>query len=38
MGGYIIFDDMWMNSIKTAVEFIRTNRRDFDEIHPTLTT
>lgn len=31
-GGYIIFDDMWMSSVKSAVEFIRTNRRDFREV------
>ena len=31
-GGLIIFDDMWMSSVKSAVEFIRTNRRDFGEI------
>ncbi len=32
VGGHIIFDDLWMNSVKTAVEFIRTNRRDFREV------
>lgn len=31
-GGYIILDDMWMSSVKTVVEFIRTNRHDFREI------
>lgn len=28
-GGYIILDDMWMRSIKTVVEFIGANRKDF---------
>lgn len=32
IGGYIIFDDMWMNSIQTVVSFIRNNRKDFKEI------
>lgn len=31
-GGYIIFDDMWMSSVMTVVEFIRTNRHDFREV------
>lgn len=31
-GGYIILDDMWMSSVKTVAEFIRTNRPDFREI------
>lgn len=30
--GYIIFDDMWMNSIQTVVAFVRANRKDFAEI------
>jgi len=32
IGGRIIFDDMWMPSIQTAVAFVRTNRKDFVEI------
>jgi hypothetical protein len=32
MGGCIILDDMWMPSIRTAVAFIRSNRKDFEEI------
>lgn len=31
-GGHIIFDDMWMSSVKTVAEFIRTNRHDFREV------
>ena len=27
--GRIVFDDMWMGSIRTAVEFVQTNRQDF---------
>jgi predicted O-methyltransferase YrrM len=33
MGGCIILDDMWMPSIRMAVAFIRSNRKDFEEIH-----
>jgi predicted O-methyltransferase YrrM len=32
IGGRIIFDDMWMKSIQTAVAFVRTNRKDFVEL------
>ena len=32
MGGYIILDDMWMPSIRMAAAFIRSNRKDFDEL------
>lgn len=32
IGGRIIFDDMWMSSVQTAVDFIRTNRSDFMEL------
>jgi predicted O-methyltransferase YrrM len=31
MGGRVIFDDMWMPSIQSAVAFVRTNRKDFVE-------
>jgi hypothetical protein len=32
MGGYIVFDDMWMPSIRKAVSFVRRNRKDFFEV------
>jgi predicted O-methyltransferase YrrM len=32
MGGCIILDDMWMASIRRAVTFIRSNRKDFEEL------
>jgi predicted O-methyltransferase YrrM len=32
IGGYIVFDDMWMSSIQTVVAFVRANRKDFIEI------
>lgn len=32
MGGCIILDDMWMPSIRMAVAFIRSNRKDFEEL------
>lgn len=32
MGGCIILDDMWMPSIRRAVAFIRSNRKDFEEL------
>jgi len=32
IGGHIIFDDIWMSSVKTVVDFIRTNRPDFREV------
>ncbi len=37
IGGRIIFDDMWMSSIQTAVDFIRTNRVDFVEVPTKLS-
>jgi predicted O-methyltransferase YrrM len=35
IGGYIIFDDMWMSSIQTVVSYVRANRTDFVEIRDT---
>jgi predicted O-methyltransferase YrrM len=35
IGGYIIFDDMWMSSIQTVVSYVRTNRIDFAEVSTT---
>lgn len=32
IGGYMIFDDMWMSSIQTVVAYIRANRTDFIEV------
>ena len=32
VGGYIILDDMWMASTRTVAAFIRSNRKDFEEI------
>jgi predicted O-methyltransferase YrrM len=32
MGGYILFDDMWMPSIRKTVSFVRRNRKDFSEV------
>jgi predicted O-methyltransferase YrrM len=32
LGGRLVFDDMWMPSIKTVVSFVRTNRTDFIEL------
>jgi predicted O-methyltransferase YrrM len=32
MAGCIILDDMWMPSIRRAVTFIRSNRKDFEEL------
>ncbi len=37
IGGRIIFDDMWMSSVQTAVDFIRTNRSDFMELHSSFS-
>jgi predicted O-methyltransferase YrrM len=34
MGGCIILHDMWMPSVRMAVAFIRSNRKDFEEITP----
>jgi cephalosporin hydroxylase len=31
-GGRIVFDDMWMPSVRTAVSFVQTNRPDFKHI------
>ena len=31
-GGLIVFDDIWMPSIRTTVAFIQTNRLDFNHI------
>ena len=31
-GGYMIFDDLWMPSVQTAVSFVRTNRADCEEV------
>lgn len=33
LGGLIIFDDMWMPSIRTVVAYIRANREDFKELN-----
>ena len=33
LGGLIVFDDMWMKSIQTVAAFVRSNRRDFAEVH-----
>lgn len=33
IGGYMIFDDIWMSSVRTAVAFVRANRTDFVEIY-----
>lgn len=30
--GIIVFDDMWMPSVRKAVSFVRSNRKDFTEI------
>lgn len=32
VGGLIIFDDVWMSSIKTVMSFVRSNRSDFVEV------
>jgi len=31
-GGHIVFDDVWMPSIRTVMSFVRANRNDFAEI------
>ncbi|MCU1239646.1 MAG: O-methyltransferase, family 3 [Candidatus Acidoferrum typicum] len=31
-GGLIVFDDMWMPSVRTAVAFVQTNRHDFKQV------
>ncbi len=33
IGGYMIFDDIWMSSVRTVVAFVRDNRTDFVEVH-----
>jgi len=35
IGGRIVFDDLWMSSVQTAVAFLRTNRADFVELPVT---
>lgn len=35
-GGCIVFDDLWMPSIRKAISFVRHNRKDFTEL-PTFT-
>ncbi len=32
IGGHIVFDDMWMSSIRTVIAFIRANRPDVVEL------
>jgi predicted O-methyltransferase YrrM len=32
VGGHIVFDDMFMRSVQTAVAFVRANRTDFLEV------
>ena len=32
VGGCIVLDDMWMPSIRRVVAFIRSNRKDFEEL------
>ena len=32
MGGYIIFDDMWMPATRKVASFVRRNRKDFSEV------
>jgi predicted O-methyltransferase YrrM len=36
-GGCIVLDDMWMPSIRRAVSFIRSNRKDFVELKTGLS-
>src|SRR5258705_3935715 len=35
IGGHIVFDDMWMPSVRTVAAFVRANRADFLEL-PTV--
>lgn len=35
-GGFIIFDDMWMPSIRKVASFVRRNRADFAEVPAAL--
>lgn len=37
VGGVIILDDMWMNSVKKVARFIRRNRSDFVEVREPVT-
>jgi predicted O-methyltransferase YrrM len=37
LGGCIVLDDMWMPSIRMAAAFIRSNRKDFEEIATPLS-
>jgi predicted O-methyltransferase YrrM len=37
MGGCIILDDLWMPSIRAAAAFVRSNRKDFEEIKTSLS-
>ena len=32
VGGFIVFDDIWMRSIQTVVAFVRANRAEFVEV------
>jgi len=31
-GGYVVFDDLWMPSVRRVASFVRANRKDFKEI------
>src|ERR1700722_13519469 len=31
-GGYMIFDDLWMPSVRSALSFVQSNRQDFKQI------
>lgn len=35
VGGYVVFDDVWMPSIKTVSEFVQANRKDFEAVPAT---
>jgi predicted O-methyltransferase YrrM len=35
--GLIIFDDMWMPSVRKAASFVRHNRKDFEELSAPVT-
>lgn len=37
-GGLVVLDDMWMRSVKAAVDFVRTNRADFEAVRTPLPT
>jgi predicted O-methyltransferase YrrM len=34
IGGFIVFDDMWMNSVRTVASFISSNRSDYAMVVP----